>query len=871
MIVFKSLINGSLLDPVGGNNGTLTAGVSRGFVQTDKGLALECDGANTKVVYGDIENIKSIGLWINLDTTTEQILEGSANAKLIHANSGTLTYADFDNAYIDNVDTNTITIGWHCIVITSTTNVDMSAVTLALNNASYGKFQCARIQFWDDDISVKTRNDFYRDFLNAGQTSPQKRGFTVQKPTDLSRYVDDTVGDNLIPSGIDRTWGTDVATEGTPYTNFQGAYTWVAYGSPTSLTVANNVLSIVAGGSSKGVKINSMAPQTGVRVTLTLNITAITGSWLYRCYDRTGGVWLDSITITTTGLKVLSFIAPSSNLEPTLTSSGSDTISIDAGSSENSFYPHSGLVAAYNMTLVNGQVIDLTGNGNDGTVTNSPPTSNGLDFNGIDGKIAIGNLGNIKSMAFRVKLDSTTEKILEGAANDKLIHVSSGTLTYPEFDNAFVDGIDTNTVSINGFVDIVIVSSTNVDMSAVTVALNNATYGDFEIEDLKFYSTQLTAQEAKDYHNSFILPTLVETFDEGADGIAKLPTDWHKGTGTYKIDQWNVGQSQAYNNDLSSGNGGFANEVRATRATGSTVGGESCLKLTCDGSASTTHYMVNQDSTDIMTKGKRYKINVNIYVPSGNSVVDGAGFAIDGNKNGTFNVYLSEVDIFTPTQDQWTAIEIKDVFTDLSDSRDIVVIMTDGSAISLSGNSSDYIAVKDLVISEIEYENDGSGIYYEPIKHGDKYLENTVAGTIATLSGQAYGTYEGDIYKGADGNQPVIKFISPDNSVWSGGGGNDYALILGSDEKVYFYKNDTGSILFITSASYINNNQWYHIKITRAKAGVFTVWIDGVLVVVVTGTNPVTDTTYSTSVFTVLDLDAGDRVANFTYKDEIQQ
>jgi hypothetical protein len=47
--------------------------------------------------------------------------------------------------------------------------------------------------------------------------------------------------------------------------------------------------------------------------------------------------------------------------------------------------------------------------------------------------------------------------------------------------------------------------------------------------------------------------------------------------------------------------------------------------------------------------------------------------------------------------------------------------------------------------------------------------------------------------------------------------------------------------------------------------------VDGVLVAASSGSNPVTDTSFSTSVFTVLDNDAGDRVANFTYKDEIQQ
>jgi len=818
--VFESLVNGSLLDPIGGNNGTLTAGVSRGFISTDKGLALEMDGANTKVVYGDIENIKSIGLWINLDTTTEQILEGSANAKLIHANSGTLTYADFDNAYIDNVDTNTITIGWHCIVITSTTNVDMSAVTLALNNASYGKFQCARIQFWDDDISVKTRNDFYRDFLNAGQTSPQKRGFFVQKPTDLSRHTDD------------------------------------------------------------------------------------------------------------------------------------------------------GLVAAYNMTLVNGQVIDLTGNGNDGTVTNSPPTSNGLDFNGIDGKIAIGNLGNIKSMAFRVKLDSTTEKILEGAANDKLIHVSSGTLTYPEFDNAFVDGIDTNTVSINGFVDIVIVSSTNVDMSAVTVALNNATYGDFEIEDLKIYNRAFTAQEAIDYHNSFILPTLVETFDEGADGIAKLPREWIAGTGTYKIDQWNVAlgtqlsswsnsdfdtftssgaeitsmvsgganqncygaglatgkrykvtftSSQALANcefrtDSGSGLGGSNKQILLSSIalgvnTVNFVGIESNNRV---GFYSTgafsdtqiTNFTVveieyeDAGPTDLVTNGQ-FDSDTYWAKKAGTTIADGVATITSlGDPSGTtsnwalnkpafFTLGVSYTIVFMARQITGTGVFHVAEGYGSSPNRFRETLTSDWKTYSYSFTS---IGVNDTTKSIVfapketgdVVELDNVQVYekgnlegYTPIKSGDKYLECTVEGTIATLSGQAYGTWEWDMLKGADGNASYIAIIADIIDAVFDASLTGYEIDILNTESFRLVRRDSGSGtgMAISATSYVNINQWYHVKVTRTKAGVFTVWKDGTLLDVSggSGSNPVTDTNHTTSVFTVLDLDAGDRVANFNYKDEIEQ
>ena len=52
-LIHRSLVNGSLLDISGqGNNGTLTAGASRGFIKTERGLALECDYAVTYVDTG---------------------------------------------------------------------------------------------------------------------------------------------------------------------------------------------------------------------------------------------------------------------------------------------------------------------------------------------------------------------------------------------------------------------------------------------------------------------------------------------------------------------------------------------------------------------------------------------------------------------------------------------------------------------------------------------------------------------------------------------------------------------------------------------------------------------------------------------------
>jgi hypothetical protein len=598
--VFESLVNGSLLDPVGGNNGTLTAGASRGFIQTDKGLALEFDGSATKFVVGDDDALDfgtsdfSLEFILRLnDLTADRALMVKYNSinnpgfKLEYITATSNLKITFGGASAHPViATSTLKSGifYHCIFLAdrsgngkwiinnllSGSEVDISgaatitnALDLNIGNvfgtSTYYDGLLKDIKFYNNLLTTKEQNNGFIDFLTAGNSFAQKRGFFVQKPTDLSRHTDD------------------------------------------------------------------------------------------------------------------------------------------------------GLVAAYNMTLdEDGTGADLVGNALDITFSGGfLPTDNGIRFHGVDGKGVVGNVGNTKSMSFRIKLDSTTEKILEGAANDKLIHASSGTMTYPEFDNAFIDGIDSNAITAGQWTNVVIVSSTNVDMSAVTIALNNATYGDFEMADLRFYSTQLTLANAITLHNSFILPTLVETFDEGASGVAKLPQDWISGTGTYKISQ------------------------------------------------------VNQSDT----------------LPA----------------------------------------------------------------------------------------------FPDGIKLYDKYLECTVAGTIATLSTQAFGTYEFDFYKGTDGSDLIVYFISDNPTL---GTENGYRFLFQNNEAVQIVLKTNGTTVpnkLVSATSYLNNTQWYHFKLTRTKAGTFTLWIDGILVVTNQGSNPFTDLTHVVSNYSFLSLIAGDRVANFNYKDEIEQ
>jgi len=152
------------------------------------------------------------------------------------------------------------------------------------------------------------------------------------------------------------------------------------------------------------------------------------------------------------------------------------------------------------------------------------------------------------------------------------------------------------------------------------------------------------------------------------------------------------------------------------------------------------------------------------------------------------------------------------------------------------------------------------------VKKGTKYLRTDVAGIVAFPSNQAYGRWSFDLYKGGESNLLSVNFISDirDRTY------NDakYAFIVWSNETLRISKDDNG--LFITVNSYISNNTWYHIDIERTNAGVFSVYITGGAFTTKTlvstsggsGTNPVTDNTYTTSKYFVLDLDAGDRITN---------
>lgn len=202
-------------------------------------------------------------------------------------------------------------------------------------------------------------------------------------------------------------------------------------------------------------------------------------------------------------------------------------------------------------------------------------------------------------------------------------------------------------------------------------------------------------------------------------------------------------------------------------------------------------------------------------------------------------------------------------------------------------------------MSKIKNWQKGTGSYkISEIDTGTKYLENTSAGTTAIQSKQAYGEWEFDLYKNNTANAITIPFIT--TLIGGYGGYFGYGLTNWTNEGLYFEKaSGSGtSGIFNTANSYLANNTWYRIKVARLSsygtfasivpsmtttypADTFAVFIKGgsfgddnwTLVDPTggSGTNPVTDSTYTTSNYFVADLDAGDRIANLKIKSGVDQ
>ena len=142
-----------------GNDGTVS-----GATITEN--SYDFDGTNDLITIGNVgTTAKTLSFWVSLDSTTESILEETDNVG-VSVSSGTMSYGSWDNCFIDGVDTDTITTGWHQVILTSTTDVDVSALRLGLVNTAYFDGQISGLKIWNEVLDVSQINYLYSKEVN---------------------------------------------------------------------------------------------------------------------------------------------------------------------------------------------------------------------------------------------------------------------------------------------------------------------------------------------------------------------------------------------------------------------------------------------------------------------------------------------------------------------------------------------------------------------------------------------------------------------------------------------------------------------------------------------------------------------------------
>lgn len=690
--------------------------------------------------------------------------------------------------------------------------------------------------FYNHALNQKEINDSVSDFQAQMPVSKPKRGFIANKPTDLSMEKDSVLGSQLV---VNQNFSTD---------------TW--WEKEAGWSIDNGVATITNSSESTKYLLTAAILSPGKRYRVTINFTG--GPALFYIGQS------DANSIMVSGVPFTKTVTGAISNKVYIGCQPGATMTV----SYVSVQEVTGLTAAYNMVPNGNTLVDISGNGKNGTIVSGiHRTNRGLKGNGINAgvttPIVLPNAS--ASICMRIKPESNTQAqywlrdVGVTANRYYIVQAVGNTLNLTRGDNTVAAGVTLPVMGVEydvvftwnssrqafAYLNGVLVSSGTFTQSAGTgdsvgarLFSENTSFVESlkgEFIDFKVYNRILSADEIKAYHNSFIQPTLIEDFsDAPADGTAVTPREWIAGTGTYKVGE----------NVIQSGervlNGGFDLDANWGKGVGWTI-----LNGTANANISTGNLL---SQTNVLTLGKRYRVSFEVknYVSGGVRLGDAVIPIINTvTANG---VYTAE---YSPRTGS-------------------------GAAIYFSTATTFVGSIDNVSIVEIPQ--------LPTMTQGTKYLECVTAGTIAIPSNQAYGEWSFDLFKGADANDIIIPLIADRIGAYQLS--NGYYLTLSSSERIGLARNTVGSAITLafTNTSYIANNTWYRVRITRTTAGAFTVLIkggaftptagyDGWTLVSTTGgigQNPTLDNTYTTSNYICLDLDAGDRFANLSLTNSIK-
>lgn len=565
-----------------------------------------------------------------------------------------------------------------------------------------------------------------------------------------------------------------------------------------------------------------------------------------------------------------------------------------------------GLILAYNMKSINGEISDISGNGEDGLVYKAKQTVDGMSFieSGSYIRTSSNNLLNGSTqltICVRFKINSfiNNDAIIfsRGSNLNGLTLVNTGNIrlyinsvnitgTINILSDVWVNVISTwsgitqtGSIYINGVKDISISlteTSLNVDnfWKIGLDEISDIRNLKGEISDIRLYNRVLTNKEIRAYNDLFEKKiTLKDNFDDNI--INGNILGWKVGSGIFKAGEASITETwipSAVENGGGSGTGDWLNPISgvAEHWTVAIPGSTPQTGLRTWSVTTSSGFIGNVQrcqSNDILPTtlcsepfvldiGNSYRIRFKykstysgiistMYYYNGSSYVPVSGMPD-----------LSERTFTTTT----TATEVSWNFMLVDEPGPYVIYWNYAGTYCSAG---EYMEFDEVYIDKLEYietlfppEIDTSGYINQY-----KFIECTSDGSISTQSNLAYGTWEFDVYKD-DANECSVSIVNVLNTIGTG----RYVLTIYNNDSIALLRDST--VLFQTVDSYISDMIWYRLKITRDLNGKFHVYIKGgdfgerYIIVDTTGgsgVNPVTDTNYTISKYIVLDMDTGDR------------
>jgi hypothetical protein len=161
----------------------------------------------------------------------------------------------------------------------------------------------------------------------------------------------------------------------------------------------------------------------------------------------------------------------------------------------------------------------------------------------------------------------------------------------------------------------------------------------------------------------------------------------------------------------------------------------------------------------------------------------------------------------------------------------------------------------------------GTWAVKEDSSTGERYVNSEAFSLMTRRNVDAYGTWQVEATKTLDAG---TWFFAPIASVAAGtsdSAQNGYFFVITSGEQFQLQRRTAGAatVIMASSAGQIAAGQRFKLRITRSAAGEFTVYVDtgsgwALMDSSAAGSNPVTDNNHTASLYSVFDIDTGDRL-----------